>query len=264
MIRSTLRFFVVGLAVVVLGCGKSGEETSTTASSEGAASATTSNSVATKATAASPHSLTSATTAASETSPVATESEQGDPIVVLHTSLGNLYVRLFERKAPRSVANFLDYARTGHYDGSVFHQVEADFVAVGGAFDQKLQKKQVRYSVVNEATNGLKNVRGTLAMARDPGDANSATSMFFVNLADNPKLDHRGMSAEEFGYCVFGEVIDGLDVLKKLSAVPVKQEGEFANTPVERVVLNTVRRVREVTDSQVQQTGFNASSGPRR
>jgi cyclophilin family peptidyl-prolyl cis-trans isomerase len=186
--------------------------------------------------------------------------EQGDPIIAVHTSLGTLFVRLYERQAPRTVANFLDYARTGHYDGTIFHQVESGYVALGGAFDRQLKAKSVRYPVTNEAANGLKNVRGSLAMARDPGDPHSATATFFINLADNPKLDHRGTAPDEYGFCVFGQVIDGLDVLDKLSATQTAKVESFTSTPVERVVLNSIRMLRAARDPSVQPAGFNKSS----
>jgi peptidyl-prolyl cis-trans isomerase B (cyclophilin B) len=192
--------------------------------------------------------------------------EQGDPIVVLHTTLGNLYVQLHERQAPRTVANFLDYARVGHYDGTLFHQIESGFVALGGAYDRNLKAKPIRYPVINEAMNGMKNVRGTLAMVRESSDPNSAASMFYINLADNPKLDHLGSAPEQYGYCVFGRVIDGLDVLDKLSAAKTSQVDGFANMPTDRVVLNSVRLVpgsigKQAANENVQNTSFYAGYG---
>lgn len=224
--------FVLGIGMflaAVVGCGQ--------ASDDGAgASAPSSAAASSASTATTGHDVVQVSAAA----PIV----HRDPVVVLHTTLGNLYVQLHERQAPRTVANFLDYARVGHYDGTLFHQVESGFVALGGAYDSDLKAKPVRYPVTNEAMNGLKNVRGALAMVRDPADPNSAASMFFINLADNPKLDHQGSTPEQYGYCVFGRVIDGLDVLEKLSAVKTSPVEGFTNMPTERVVLNSVRLVR--------------------
>lgn len=239
---------VVGVGVIclssVFGCGRASEEStggvSTPAGTVGAAKQASAGNGVVQASAVMP-------------------AVQGDPIVVLHTTLGDLYVQLHERQAPRTVANFLDYARVGHYDGTLFHQVESGFVALGGAYGKDLKPKPVRYPVTNEAMNGLKNVRGTLAMVRDPSDPNSATSMFFINLADNPKLDHLGSTPEQYGYCVFGRVVDGLDVLDKLSAAKTSPVEGFTNMPTERVVLNSVRLVpgtvgKQAANDNIQQT----------
>jgi peptidyl-prolyl cis-trans isomerase B (cyclophilin B) len=177
-------------------------------------------------------------------SPAPSSEDQGDPIVAIHTSLGKLYVRLYEQQAPRTVANFLDYARGQHYDGTIFHRVDSGYVAMVGEYDAQLRPKQVRYPITNEATNGLKNVRGALAMARDPRDPNSASAQFFINLADNRQLDHHGSTPEAFGFCVFGQVIDGLDVLDKLGKVETATIKGFDKMPVETVMLNTIRPVR--------------------
>lgn len=247
MTRSdSLRLLMV-VVVAVCGCSKAPENNAAT----NGASPTTSTTTA--------HAATANSTSA-ETVAVTAPVEEGDPIVVLNTSLGNIFVRLYQRQSPRTVANFIDYVRTGHYNFTVFHQVEPGYVALGGAFDEQLKPKPVRYPVVNEANNGLKNIRGSLAMARDPGDANSATSMFFINLADNPKLDHQGSSPEQFGFCVFGQVIDGLDVLEKLSAVKTGKVEGFTSMPTTPVVLHSVKGVRAARDAQVQPVSHNQSS----
>lgn len=234
---------------VVVGCGKASDEGATATSASTGASTQTAVATAAK--------ETPAASGVVQTSAVM-PAVQGDPIVVLHTTLGNMYVQLYERQAPRTVANFLDYARVGHYDGTLFHQVESGFVALGGAYGPDLKAKPVRYPVVNEAMNGLKNLRGTLAMVRDPSDPNSATSMFFVNLGDNAKLDHQGSTPELYGFCVFGRVIDGFDVLDKLSAVKTSQVEGFTNLPSEHITLNSVRLV----SGTIAKLGDNESLPP--
>ena len=205
---------VLLMFVGTVGCGKS-EEPAPSAAAPNAAPAVVSNSPGTSLSKGS-----SASTSPSGVVPAAAVRPvvQADPIVQVHTSVGDLYVRLYEKQAPRTVSNFFDYVRVRHYDGTIFHQIDAGYVALGGSLDQQRQPKSVRYPIPNEATNGLKNVRGSVAMARDPQNVDSATSGFFFNLADNPKLDHRGTTPGEYGYCVFGQVIDGLDVLDKLSS----------------------------------------------
>ena len=140
------------------------------------------------------------------------------PQVVLETSHGDIVVQLHADKAPISAKNFLEYVDAGFYTDTVFHRVIDGFMLQGGGFDAKLQKKNVRPPITNEATNGLKNKRGTLALART-GDPNSATSQFFVNLVDNAFLDNRGTSPQQMGYCVFGEVVAGMDVVDKIAKV---------------------------------------------
>lgn len=229
---------VLGLLSAVCGCSKSGDATATAptpaaAPVRGLGSANAAS-----------HSH-SAVIPAAAVQPVV----QADPIVVFHTSVGDLYVRLYEKQAPRTVSNFLGYVQSGFYNGTIFHQIESGFVAMGGSLDEKKQPKRARYPIPNEAANGLKNVRGSLAMAHDPADPQSAASSFFFNLADNPKLDHRGAKADEFGYCAFGQVIDGLDVLDKLS----KAAGGYA------VVLHTIKVMVGVRDDQVKPASNQSS-----
>jgi cyclophilin family peptidyl-prolyl cis-trans isomerase len=221
--------------LMLAGCGKSEPAAPTAASAEVNAPATTPSPAAVAASGAKSNVIL-----ATHTAPVA-PSPPADVLLVLHTSLGNLTVRLYEKQAPRTVNNFLDYARGRHYDGTLFHLVDSGYVAVGGGYDVNLQLKPVRYPIANEAKNGLKNVRGALTMARDPRDANSATSQFFINLADNPQLDHRGESAEEFGYCVFGQVVDGLDVLDKMNQAQTGSQKGFDKMPTTPIVLHTIK-----------------------
>lgn len=166
------------------------------------------------------------------------------PTVVLKTSLGNLTVKLDPQAAPRTVNNFLHYVENGLYDQTIFHQVDADYVALGGTFTPELVERPSRYPIPNEADNGRKNVRGTIAMARQIEDIDSSTSQFFINLRDNPNLDHKGDSPEEYGFCVFGEVIEGLDVLEKIAAVQVEDKDDFKKLPVETVLIETAYRTR--------------------
>ncbi|MCP5340141.1 MAG: peptidylprolyl isomerase [Steroidobacteraceae bacterium] len=154
------------------------------------------------------------------------------------TSLGEFSVELFDKEAPRTVANFLKYVDDGFYDGTVFHRVVPGFVIQGGGMDAGLEQKTTRPPIQNEATNGLENLRGTLSMART-NDIHSATSQFFVNLADNDFLDHR---PGNYGYAVFGRVIDGMDVVDRIAAVATGRRRGFDDCPLEEVVILSVRR----------------------
>lgn len=167
-----------------------------------------------------------------------------DPIVLLRTSLGELKIRLFSDKAPRTVINFMNYANSGHYDHTVFHQVEAGYAILGGGYDVDLVEKPSRYPIPCEADNGLRNRRGTIAMSRSLADLDSAKCQFIINLADNPSLDHRGDKPEEFGFCVFGEVVEGLEVLDLIAQVPVETRGSFHNVPTQAVTIEYARRIR--------------------
>ncbi len=140
-------------------------------------------------------------------------------VVVLETNQGNLVLKLHRDKAPVTVDNFLRYVDDGFYNGVVFHRVIPDFMIQGGGFTPDLELKPPRAPIKNEADNGLSNQRGTVAMART-GVVDSATSQFFINLADNSRLDHKGKSAPQFGYCVFGEVSEGMDVVEKIRRAP--------------------------------------------
>jgi peptidyl-prolyl cis-trans isomerase A (cyclophilin A) len=156
------------------------------------------------------------------------------PRVLLKTSLGDITVELYPDKAPKSVENFLGYVKSGFYDGTIFHRVIANFMIQGGGFTKDLRQKHTRAAIVNESNNGLSNLRDTLAMART-ADPNSATAQFFINTVDNPRLDY---SASNPGYCVFGKVIAGLDVVEKIGAVPTAAQGPFrSDVPTTPVVI---------------------------
>ena len=151
------------------------------------------------------------------------------PRVSLETSLGKVVIELYPEKAPRTVANFLAYVRDGHYNGTVFHRVISNLLIQGGAFTPDLQQKPERAPIANEANNGLSNLRGTVAAARRPSEKDSATAQFFINTVDNRQLDFRGEAPPvSTGYCVFGRVVEGMDVVDKIRAKPTVTRAPFA------------------------------------
>jgi peptidyl-prolyl cis-trans isomerase B (cyclophilin B) len=165
-----------------------------------------------------------------------------EPVVDVTTNHGTFAIQLDPAKAPVSVANFLQYVDAGHYDGTIFHRVIATFMIQGGGYDQMYEKKPVRAPIQNEADNGLKNQRGTVAMART-GDPHSATAQWFVNVVDNGFLDHKAKDAQGWGYAVFGRVIEGMDVVDTIKAVATGSNGPFTkDAPDEMVVIQRVRR----------------------
>ena len=159
--------------------------------------------------------------------------------VRIQTSKGIIVARLDEEKAPVTVRNFLAYAGEGFYDGTIFHRVIEGFMIQGGGFTTDMTQKESKPPIRNEASNGLKNLAGTLAMART-SVVDSATSQFFINLVDNDFLDHKDRSSAGFGYAVFGEVIEGMDVVKSIGSVPTGNTGGFQDVPVEPVVIGKV------------------------
>jgi cyclophilin family peptidyl-prolyl cis-trans isomerase len=163
----------------------------------------------------------------------------GNPVVVIETSAGPITVELYKDRAPVSVENFLQYARDGHYDATIFHRVVAGYVIQGGGYTADMSEKPTRPPIQNEATNGLSNRRGTLAMAR-LRSARSATAQFYVNLADNAALDHRGFAPDDFGYAVFGRVLSGLDVIDAIGATKTASRGGMDDVPVTPVVIKSV------------------------
>jgi len=168
------------------------------------------------------------------------------PEVLISTSVGEFKVRLYWEQAPRTVANFLhNYVETGFYDQTLMHYVESGYLIAGGGYDAELREKATQPPIPCEADNGLSNKRGTIAMARHPAFVNSATSQFFLNLVDNPGLDHQpGAGNGINGYCVFGEVIEGMNVVDRIAHVPVHDKGELLNTPVTPVVIESVTRIK--------------------
>jgi peptidyl-prolyl cis-trans isomerase B (cyclophilin B) len=161
--------------------------------------------------------------------------------VVIETSLGNMNVELDGDKAPKTVANFLSYVDEKFYDGTIFHRVISNFMVQGGGFETGMRQKKTKAAIANESTNGLQNKRGTLAMART-NVPNSATSQFFINVKDNGFLD-KAESQDGVGYCVFGRVTEGMDVLDKIKAVPTGNRGGHGDVPTKDVLIVSVRRV---------------------
>jgi len=161
-------------------------------------------------------------------------------MVKFETSLGDFVIELFPDDAPVTVENFLQYVDDGHFAGTVFHRVIPGFVIQGGGMTADMSQKKTRAPIENEAKNGLKNLRGTLSMART-NDINSATSQFFVNLADNAFLDHQG--PRNYGYAVFGKVVAGLEVIDAIAAVKTGRKRGHDDVPVEPVVVNAATRV---------------------
>ncbi|MCY4507105.1 MAG: peptidylprolyl isomerase [Acidobacteria bacterium] len=153
-----------------------------------------------------------------------------NPVVVIETSLGSITAELDRRNAPVSVANFLAYAESGFYNGTVFHRVIRGFMIQGGGMTADLERRETRAPIRNEATNGLSNDRGTLAMART-NVVDSATAQFFINTVDNPGLNNRGTDPGSYGYAVFGRVIDGLDVVDSIEGVSTGRRGPFNDVP---------------------------------
>jgi len=156
--------------------------------------------------------------------------------VVLHTNEGDVTLALDDDNSPASVANFVQYVRDGHYDNTLFHRVIPGFMIQGGGFEPGMKQKPTRKPVANEAANGLKNARYSVAMART-SDPHSATSQFFINLVDNAFLDYKGPSAQGYGYCVFGKVTGGTDVVDRIAGVPTGRSGFHENVPTRDVVI---------------------------
>ncbi len=159
--------------------------------------------------------------------------------VTLHTSMGDIVIALDAEKAPVTVENFLRYAREGFYDGTIFHRVIDGFMIQGGGMEPGMKEKPTRDPIKNEADNGLRNERGTIAMARTP-DPHSASSQFFINVKDNDFLDFRAPTPEGWGYCVFGRVIEGMDVVDKIKSVETTTRGFHQDVPREDVVIEKV------------------------
>lgn len=159
-----------------------------------------------------------------------------NPKIVIKTNKGDIEAELFEDKAPKTVKNFLSYVDKGHYKGTIFHRVINNFMIQGGGFDKDMKEKSTGAPIENEATNGLKNETGTLAMARTM-DVNSATAQFFINVADNSFLDHRDKTPQGYGYAVFGKVTAGMPVVNMIKAVKTGSRGMYEDVPMEPVVI---------------------------
>ena len=162
-------------------------------------------------------------------------------LVLIETSMGTIKAELWADKAPKTVENFLSYADKGFYDGLIFHRVIDGFMIQGGGFTPEMQQKAPGKPVKNEASSDVTNDYGTLAMART-SDIHSATAQFFINVADNAFLNHKSNSPAEFGYCVFGKVIEGLDVVDTIGKVKTKTASGLDDVPVEPVIIKSIRR----------------------
>ena len=162
--------------------------------------------------------------------------------VILHTNQGDIALALDADNAPASVENFVGYVRDGHYDNTLFHRVIPGFMIQGGGFTPGMQQKPTRAPVANEAANGVKNARYTVAMART-SDPHSATAQFFINVADNAFLDYKAPSAQHYGYCVFGKVKAGTDIVDRIAGVPTGRSGMHENVPTGDVVITRAEEV---------------------
>ena len=167
---------------------------------------------------------------------VAGTARAANPVVAVETNMGTFKVELFEDKAPVTVKNFLQYVEDKHYDGTIFHRVISDFMIQGGGFEPGMKEKKTRDPIKNESSNGLSNLKGTLAMART-SEPNSATSQFFVNVKDNTFLD-KAKARDGVGYCVFGRVIEGMDVVDKIKVVKTAR----GDKPVEDVLIKSITK----------------------
>jgi len=160
-------------------------------------------------------------------------------MITLHTNYGDIVLELDFDKAPNTAANFKQYAEEGFYDGTVFHRVIDGFMIQGGGMTEDLKQKETRAAIQNEADNGLTNLTGTIAMART-NDPHSATAQFFINVKDNSFLNHSGKNSSGWGYCVFGKVTEGMDVVNKIKGVKTGSKGFYQDVPVEAVVIQKV------------------------
>lgn len=162
--------------------------------------------------------------------------KEENPMVVLKTTLGDITIELYPDKAPETVANFLQYVRDGHYNGTIFHRVIDGFMIQGGGFTPDMEQKPTRSPIRNEASNGLRNERGTIAMARTI-EPHSATAQFFINVVDNDFLNFQSPDPRGYGYCVFGKVVSGMDVVDQIKAVATTTHGFHENVPLEPIII---------------------------
>ena len=165
-----------------------------------------------------------------------------NPKVVLETSRGTIVLELYPDKAPETVKNFLDYVDAKYYNGTIFHRVIPKFMIQGGGFTADMKRKTTRAPIKNEADQGLKNNRGTIAMART-GDPHSATAQFFINTINNDFLNHRSKSQQGWGYAAFGQVVEGMETVDAISAVKTGTRGGFRDVPAEPVVIKSAKRI---------------------
>jgi cyclophilin family peptidyl-prolyl cis-trans isomerase len=176
------------------------------------------------------------------------------PQVKMETTLGDITIELDAVKAPKTVANFLEYVNSGFYDGTIFHRVIGGFMIQGGGFTEDMSQKPTRDPIANEADNGLKNLRGTLAMART-GDPHSATAQFFINLVDNGFLNFKAKDEQSWGYCVFGKVIKGIEVVDAIAKSETSNSGMFQNVPVTPILIKKATVVKASAKPTKKQPG---------
>ena len=173
----------------------------------------------------------------------ATTAYAANPKVIMTTNVGAITIELDADKAPKSVGNFLNYVQQGYYNGTIFHRVISNFMIQGGGFTPDLQRKQTNAQIMNEANNGLKNLKGTIAMART-SDPHSATAQFFINVQDNTSLDHRSPTPRGWGYAVFGKVVKGMNVVEKIRNVRTGSKGPFrSDVPQTDIIIEKVEVV---------------------
>jgi cyclophilin family peptidyl-prolyl cis-trans isomerase len=208
--------FAIAVTLTCAGCGKSGTDTGQTASNDGKAGVQDAK------------------------APV----KEIAPEVVLETDHGPITIRLNNEKSPKTVENFLAYVNSHFYDETIFHQVDKNQAIFGGGYDVNMAGKTPGVKIRNEAHNGLKNLRYTVAMLREQDEIDSATSAFFINVADNPHLDYTGREPENYGFCVFGEVIAGKEVVDRIAAVEVGELNNLPSAPVQKVVLKSAKRIK--------------------
>lgn len=163
-------------------------------------------------------------------------------LIILHTNFGDIKLELYPEKAPETVKNYVEYVKSGHYNGTIFHRVISNFMIQGGGFDKDMKQKSTNAPIKNEANNGLKNEVGTIAMARTQ-DPHSASAQFFINVTDNDFLNFRNESMQGWGYAVFGKVTEGMDVVEKIKAVKTTNHGFHENVPVEPVIIESAEVV---------------------
>lgn len=175
------------------------------------------------------------------------------PSVEFQTNQGNFTVELYPEKAPKTVANFLQYVKDGFYENTIFHRVINHFMIQGGGFERDLSEKNTRAPISNEAGNGLLNETGTIAMART-ADPDSATAQFFVNLFDNQFLDYVGPDPDQIGYCVFGKVTSGMDVIQKIGLTQTNTVGRYSDVPVKPVIIKSATLLSEIAKDDSKQS----------
>ena len=226
--KSVLAWFILIPVLTLAGCQKGGDSTQPTAAVSG------------------PGGDKATPSAATEAPPVKSDQDPQHPIYEFETTQGKFIVRLDAEKAPLTVDNFRNYVARGHYNLTIFHQVskESPQIVLGGGYTADLKEKAALTPIRNEAHNGLKNCRGTIAMARRADDIDSATCQFFINIADNDRLNFKSRTPEGYGYCVFGEVTEGMEVVDRIATSPVHQSGKFVGLPADTVVIKSIRQVR--------------------